>query len=103
MQIKPWTNRPFVQVNYSQNFFLFEPWQVSRLNNILLFGSIFYVNFKTLGKKNSLSIIFLSIKIYSLIFYSQKHFGRADITAMLLIVCLVYICSDHLFYKKILN
>ena len=93
---------PLFKLIIHKIFFFFEPWQVSRLNNILLFGSIFYVNFKTLGKKkNSLSIIFLSIKIYSLIFLFTKTFqGRADITAMLLIVCLVYICSDHLFYKK---
>ena len=82
-----------------------EPWQVSRLNNIFLYFSIFLVNFFVFKKSNHLTfIIFLSLLIYSFIFLLTKSFqGRADITAMLLLSILCYLCSNKYIYKNYLN
>ena len=79
-----------------------EPWQVSRLNNIFLYFSIFLVNFFVFKKSNHLTfIIFLSLLIYSFIFLLTKSFqGRADITAMLLLSILCYLCSNKYIYKN---
>ena len=82
-----------------------EPWQVSRLNNIFLYFSIFLVNFFVFKKSNNFTfIIFLSLLIYSFIFLLKKTFqGRADITAMLLLSVLCYLCSNKYIYKDNLN
>jgi|LULK01.1.fsa_nt_gb hypothetical protein len=86
-------------------FPLLEPWQVSRLNNIFLYFSIFLVNFFVFKKSNNFTfIIFLSLLIYSFIFLLTKTFqGRADITAMLLLSVLCYLCSNKYIYKNNLN
>ncbi len=86
-------------------FPFFEPWQISRLNNILLYFSIFLVNFLILKKSQNFTfIIFVSLIIYALIFLFTKTFqGRADITAMLLLSVLCYFCSDKYVYKNYIN
>tara|TARA_A100001015_G_scaffold316530_1_gene431042 strand:+ start:45 stop:1562 length:1518 start_codon:yes stop_codon:yes gene_type:complete len=84
-------------------FFFLEPWQVSRLNNVLFFLSIFIINYLKLKNKNNIIFIgFISISIYSLIFLFTKSFqGRADVTAMLLISWLCFFCCDQNVYKKL--
>jgi len=85
-------------------FFFLEPWQVSRLNNLLFFISIFIINYLTLKKNNLLFIGFISISIYSLIFLFTKSFqGRADVTAMLLISWLCFFCCNQNIYKKLIK
>lgn len=93
---------PLFKFIIHKTLFFLEPWQVSRLNNILFFFSIFLINYQILNKKNDLKIIlFISVTIYSLIFLFTKTFqGRADVTAMLLISYLSFLCVDKNFYKN---
>ncbi len=42
---------PFFKLLIHKIFFFLEPWQVSRLNNLLFFLSIFIINYLTLKKK----------------------------------------------------
>ncbi|MDA7557306.1 hypothetical protein N8729_05050, partial [Candidatus Pelagibacter sp.] len=85
---------PILKLIIHKLFFFLEPWQVSRLNNLLFFLSIFIINYLTLKKKNNLIFIgFISFSVYSLIFLFTKSFqGRADVTAMLLISWLCFFC-----------
>jgi hypothetical protein len=93
---------PIFKLLIHKIFFFLEPWQVSRLNNLLLFLSIFTINYLILKKNhNSFFIIFISTTIYSLIFLFTKTFqGRADVTAMLLISWLCFFCSNQKIYDK---
>ena len=96
---------PILKLIIHKLFFFLEPWQVSRLNNLLFFLSIFIINYLTLKKKNNLIFIgFISFSVYSLIFLFTKSFqGRADITAMLLISWLCFFCCNQNVYEKIIK
>lgn len=94
-------------IKYLINLWLpfLQPWQVSRIFWILTYFLIFFINyltFKSLKKKNLLSIILISsIVFYSLFFLFTKTFqGRADITASFFIILLSYFCIDRDFLYK---
>lgn len=96
---------PILKLLIYKILFFLEPWQVSRLNNVLLFISIFIINYLKFKKSNNfITIGFISILIYSLIFLFTKTFqGRADITAMLLISWLCYFCSNENNFDRIIK
>ena len=96
---------PIFKLFIHKILFFLEPWQVSRLNNLMLFLSIFLINFLVFKKEHTIKLsLFISLTIYSLVYLLTKTFqGRADITAMLFISYLSYLCCDKNYYKKNIN
>ena len=96
---------PIIKLFISWALPFLEPWQVSRSTNVLLFISIFVVNFSKLRNIKSMNfIIFLSILIYSMLYLLTKNYqGRADVTAMFFLSVLLFLCSDRKIYVNNIN
>ena len=96
---------PIIKLFISWALPFLEPWQVSRSTNVLLFISIFIVNFSKLRNIKSMNfIIFLSILIYSMLYLLTKNYqGRADVTAMFFLSVLLFLCSDRKIYVNNIN
>ena len=96
---------PMIKLFISWIFPFLEPWQVSRSTNILLFISIFIINFFKLKNIRSINfIIFISILVYSMIYLLTKNYqGRADVTAMFFLSILLFLCSNRKIYSNNIN
>tara|TARA_B110000977_G_scaffold29967_1_gene39132 strand:- start:4715 stop:6244 length:1530 start_codon:yes stop_codon:yes gene_type:complete len=85
---------PIFKYFISNIFSFLEPWQISRSSNLFFFISI-YLTFFTILKKYKFpinSILFFASLFFSLILIFTKGYqGRADITALFLLIALIFV------------
>lgn len=95
---------PILKYFLSEIFPFLKPWQVSRMPNIFLFITTYILVFFNLRKKINInfSLLISSIFIALIVLFHKGYQGRADFTAIFIILLLIFVKIYFLNNKKII-